>query len=387
MQRTDTDHRLYVGIMTGSSLDGIDAVLASFEPGGPKLAGHVRSALTAELRGELLRLSVPGPDELHRAAVASQHLARGYAQAVEDLLLHAGVDAADVAAIGAHGQTVRHRPDAGYTIQLNAPATLAELTGIDVVADFRSRDMAAGGQGAPLVPAFHARLFGTDAARAVVNIGGIANLTVLPPGAGRSPDPAPSLGPGQASRRVSGFDCGPGNVLIDAWAAAHLDAAFDRDGAWAAGGHSNAALLELMLQEPYFALPPPKSTGRELFDLHWIDQKLAHRSLPARDVQATLTRLTAAVIGRAVAAHAADAADLLVCGGGAFNPVLMRMLQEECAPRPVRSTAHCGVEPDQVEALAFAWLAREHLARRPASLADVTGARGSRVLGALYPGQ
>jgi anhydro-N-acetylmuramic acid kinase len=374
MQRPDPDARLYIGIMTGSSLDGIDAVLASFAVDGPKLAGHIRAALTAELRGELLRLSESGADELHRAAVAAQHLARGYAQAVEDLLRHAGAEASEVAAIGAHGQTVRHRPDAGYTIQLNAPATLAELTGIDVVADFRSRDMAAGGQGAPLVPAFHAKLFTAAATRAVVNIGGISNLTVLPAAGDAGPD-APVLG----------FDCGPGNVLIDAWAAEHLGTAFDRDGAFAAAGHSNAALLEAMMQEPYFALPPPKSTGRELFDRHWILRRLAHRSLPPQDVQATLTRLTAVAIGAAVSAHAADAADVLVCGGGVFNPTLMRMLGEECAPRPVQSTAAFGVEPDHVEALAFAWLAREHLARRPASLPDVTGARGARVLGALYP--
>jgi anhydro-N-acetylmuramic acid kinase len=375
MQETDPDASpvcsLYIGIMTGSSLDGIDAVVADFAAQRPLLVGHTRAALTAELRSELLRLSSAGPDELHRAAVASQHLARGYAHAVEELLLHAGVEPAQVRAIGVHGQTVRHRPDAGYTIQLNAPAALAELTGIDVVADFRSRDIAAGGQGAPLVPAFHSYLFSTSAARAVVNIGGIANLTAMP-----------QAGSG---RPVLGFDCGPGNVLIDAWASQHLREPFDRDGRWAGAGHSNAALLESMLREPYFALAPPKSTGRELFGQDWISHRLAQRALAPQDVQATLTRLTAATIGAAVAAHAADSADVLVCGGGAFNSTLMRMLAQECAPRPVRSTAELGVEPDHVESLAFAWLAREHLARRPASLPEVTGARGARVLGALYP--
>jgi len=266
---------------------------------------------------------------------------------------------------------VRHRPDAGYTIQLNAPATLAELAGIDVVADFRSRDIAAGGQGAPLLPVFHAGLFTADAARAVVNIGGIANVTGLAPAG--SPEP------------VIGFDCGPGNVLIDAWASEHLGHPFDRDGHWAAGGHSSATLLESMLQEPYFALAPPKSTGRELFNMEWLQHRLARRDLAPRDVQATLTRLTAVAIGAAIARHVEHAADVLVCGGGAFNAALMRMLAEECAPRPVVSTAEFGVAPDQVEAFAFAWLAREHLHGRAASLPSVTGARGTRVLGALYP--
>ena len=362
---------LYVGLMTGTSLDGVDAVLADLAGAQPRLIGHTHLALTAEMRKELLLLSSAGWDELHRAAVVAQHLARSFANAVEDLLLSAQIEADQVRAIGVHGQTVRHRPEAGYTIQLNAPATLAELTGIDVVADFRSRDIAAGGQGAPLLPAFHAGLFTTHTPRAVVNIGGVANVSGLP--AAGSPEP------------VIGFDCGPGNVLIDAWAEEHLAEPFDRDGDWAAGGHSNATLLSALLDEPYFSLPPPKSTGRELFNREWLTHKLAQRKLAPRDVQASLTRLTAASIGQAIAQHFAPAGDVLVCGGGAFNATLMRMLGEECAPRPVASTAQFGVAPDHVEALAFAWLAREHLQRRPASLPAVTGARGARILGALYP--
>jgi len=362
---------LYVGIMTGTSLDGVDAVLADLAAARPRIVTTVRLSLAEDLRRELLLLSASGWDELHRSAVASQHLARTYASAVHQLLLEAQVEPEQVRAIGVHGQTVRHRPDAGYTIQLNAPATLAELTGIDVIADFRSRDIAAGGQGAPLLPAFHAGLFMTDAPRAVVNIGGIANVTGLPSAGSEEP--------------VTGFDCGPGNVLIDLWATEFMGHPFDRDGAWAAGGHTNATLLQALLDEPYFSLPPPKSTGRELFNREWLSGRLAQRQLDPRDVQATLTRLTAVTIGQAIARYVARAADVLVCGGGAFNPTLLRMLQEECSPRPVASTASVGVAPDHVEAFAFAWLAHQHLQRRAASLPAVTGARGARVLGALYP--
>ena len=366
---------LYIGVMTGTSLDGVDAVLADLSGSQPRLVAAARLALADDLRNELLQLSESGFDELHRSSIAAQHLARCYAGAVQELLLDAGLEPERVRAIGVHGQTVRHRPDAGYTIQLNAPATVAELTGIDVVADFRSRDIAAGGQGAPLLPVFHAGIFRSDSPRAVVNIGGIANVTGLPPAA--------------SAEAVTGFDCGPGNVLLDAWAAEHLQQPFDRDGAWAAGGQSNAPLLEALLQEPYFSLPPPKSTGRELFNRQWLSHSLAQRSpqfpLEPRDVQATLTRLTAVTIGQAIARHVAAATDVLVCGGGAFNATLMRLLGEECAPRVVASTEHFGVAPDHVEAFAFAWLAREHVQGRPSSLPAVTGARGGRVLGALYP--
>jgi len=366
-----TSNALYIGVMTGTSLDGVDAVLADLAGSQPRMLGHAFLALADDLRRELLLLSASGRDELHRGAIASQHLARVFASAVQQLLLNAQVEPEQVRAIGVHGQTVRHNPEAGYTIQLNAPAVLAELTGIDVVADFRSRDVAAGGQGAPLLPAFHAALFTTQSPRAVVNIGGIANVTGLPASG--------------SDRAVIGFDCGPGNVLIDAWAAQSVGDPFDRDGAWAGGGHSNATLLQALLEEPYFSLAPPKSTGRELFNLEWLSQRLAQRAIDARDVQATLTRLTAVTIGQAIMQHAAHAADVLVCGGGAFNSTLMRMLGEECAPRAVASTAAFGVAPDHVEAFAFAWLAREHVLGRPASMPAVTGARGARVLGALYP--
>ncbi len=366
---------LFIGLMTGTSLDGVDAVLADFGTTRPQLLAHTHHDFAPELRAELLRLATPGEDELHRSAVAGQHLARGYAAAVADLLLHSQIEAAQVRAIGAHGQTLRHRPDAGYTLQLNAPATLAELTGIDVVADFRARDVAAGGQGAPLVPAFHAAAFGGAHARAVVNVGGIANLSGLPAdGAGS----------------VIGFDCGPGNVLLDAWAQEHLGQPLDRDGDWAAGGTASEPLLATLLDEPFFALAPPKSTGRDVFHLAWLRQRLAAHLLVGqrvgpRDVQATLTRLTARLIGDAIARHWPQAADVVVCGGGAFNRTLMRMLDEECGGRLVRSSADLGIAPDQVEALAFAWLAAAHLRRLPGNLPSATGARGARVLGCLYP--
>lgn len=357
--------------MSGTSLDGVDAVLADFERSDGMLVAHAHHDFAAELKRELLLLASAGWDEVHRAAVVSQHLARAYASVVEDLLLHAEVEPGAVRAIGVHGQTVRHRPEAGYTVQLNSPATLAELTGIDVVADFRSRDIAAGGQGAPLVPAFHAAMFAGAAPRAVVNIGGIANLTGLP--AKGSTDP------------VIGFDCGPGNVLLDAWAQQHLGEPFDADGRWGGGGRVDAELLVELLAEPYFAENPPKSTGRELFNAEWLRTKLGTRTIDARDVQATLCRLTATTIARALDDFFPSAADVLVCGGGARNATVMRMLAEDVAPRRVAGTDSVGVEPEHVEALAFAWLAREHLARRPGNLPAVTGARGLRILGALYP--
>jgi len=362
---------LFVGLMSGTSLDGVDGVLADFSGPRPRLLAHARHGFAPDLRQTLESLLESGPDELHRAAVAAQHLARAYASVAQDVLLHANVEPDQVRAIGVHGQTVRHRPEAGYTLQLNSPATLAELTGIDVVADFRGRDIAAGGQGAPLVPAFHAAVFATEAPRAVVNIGGISNVTGLPEehGAGN----------------VIGFDCGPGNVLLDAWAGRHLDEPIDRDGRWAVAGHTHATLLDSFLGERYFALDPPKSTGRELFNEVWLDAHLSGRQIEPKDVQATLTRLTARTIGQAIARYFAAAGDVIVCGGGALNVTLMKMLTEECAPRPVTSSASLGIDPQHVEALAFAWLARQHLARRPGNVPTVTGARGARVLGALYP--
>ncbi|MFN9031491.1 MAG: anhydro-N-acetylmuramic acid kinase [Betaproteobacteria bacterium] len=360
---------LYIGLMSGTSLDGVDAVLADFTDATPRVIAHAHHGFASELHAALLALNTPGDNEIDRAAIASQHLGRCYAAVVHDLLLHAGIGADTVRAVGVHGQTVRHRPEAGYTVQLNAPALVAELIGIDVVADFRSRDMATGGQGAPLVSALHAALFTTDQPRVIVNIGGISNLTILP-------------ARGSAGE-VLGFDCGPGNVLLDAWTRRHLDQPFDRDGAWAAQGEVDHALLAALLAEPFFAQAPPKSTGRDLFNLRWLEQHLHGHATTPVDVAATLVKLTARTIAHAAIGRAPEA-DVLVCGGGARNASLMRSLAGELA-RPVLSTQVLGIEPVHVEALAFAWLARAHVEHAAGNVPSVTGARGARVLGALYP--
>lgn len=364
--------QLYIGLMSGTSVDGVDGVLVRLHDGqAPAVLASASLPMPADLRREFLALNQSGDDELARAALAANGLARLYAQAVATLLRQAGVPAGHVAAIGAHGQTVRHRPDLGYTVQLNAPALLAELAGIDVVADFRNRDVAAGGQGAPLVPPFHAAIFGAPQGRAVLNLGGIANVTLLEPG--------------QAPR---GFDTGPANVLLDGWCQRHLGQPYDADGRWAATGQILAPLLEqLIASEPWFALPPPKSTGRDLFNMQWLDERLAAFGGPEpapQDVQATLQRLTARTVADAVDASAAGTQEVFVCGGGARNPGLMRELAY-CLQRPVRATDALGVPAQEVEALAFAWLAQAFVQRRPAGLPAVTGARGPRILGALYP--
>jgi anhydro-N-acetylmuramic acid kinase len=360
---------LYLGLMSGTSLDGVDAVLADFDPpSGPVVHGHLHRPLPPALRAELLALNRSGADELHRAALAANSLSTLYAEAVQALLAACGVAPQAVRALGAHGQTVRHRPDAGYTLQLLNGALLAEHCGIDTVCDFRSRDLAAGGQGAPLVPAFHAALFARPGlAQAVLNLGGIANLSLL-----------------HADGRVGGFDCGPANLLLDLWAQRHLGRDFDAEGAWAASGTVDPALLERLLDEPFFAVLPPKSTGRDLFDAAWLDARL-DRALAAADVQATLAELSARAAAEALQRHLAAATRLLVCGGGALNPHLMRRLQALLPGVAVESTASAGLPPLQVEAAAFAWLAREHNARRPGNRSEVTGAAGARILGAIYP--
>jgi len=358
--------------MSGTSIDGVDAVLADFETVPLRTLSHVHVAFDDSLRGALSALQRAGADELDRAALAANALMDVCATAVDEALRAAAVDKARVAAVGVHGQTVRHRPERGYTLQLANPARLAERTGITVVADFRSRDVAAGGQGAPLVPAFHAALFRMqDRHRVIVNLGGIANVTDLPP---------QGLGEGM----VRGFDTGPGNTLIDAWAERHTGERFDRDGAWAAHGAIIAPLIDALAADPYFDRPPPKSTGRDQFDLAWVERGL-RGSHAARDVARTLTRLTALTLSRAIAAHCANASEVVLCGGGARNATLVADIAELVAPRQVTLSSALGMPVDQVEAMAFAWLAREALAGRPGNLPAVTGARGPRILGAIYP--
>lgn len=371
---------LYIGLMSGTSLDGVDGVLCRIDAQGGwgGVLVHAHLPFERELRQGLLDLQQPGPDELHRAMLAGNALARVYARTCAELLGHTVVPTT-VRAIGVHGQTVRHQPGlhdgTGYTVQLNQPALLAELTGIDVVADFRSRDVAAGGQGAPLVPPFHQAVFGsatTPGRRAVVNIGGISNLTVLPDGAGGT---------------LRGFDCGPGNALLDHWCLRHLGQEFDADGQWAASGQVRPDLLAGMLAEPYFAALPPKSTGRDLFNPAWLQQHLARLPVApsAQDVQATLSELTARCIAADVLRHAPAIDTLVVCGGGAFNGDLLRRLQAALPGRQIRPSDNFGLPAGQVEAAAFAWLACMHCQRRPASNAEVTGAAGARILGACYP--
>lgn len=354
--------------MSGTSLDGVDAALGDFRGGGVRLKATHFLPFSPKLRGCLASLQASGNDELHTAAVCGNELARLYAQAVTALLAGCGVPAEAVAAIGCHGQTVRHRPELGYTIQINQPALLAELTGITVVADFRSRDLAAGGQGAPLVPAFHQAAFGSrEPHRLIVNIGGMANLTDLPPG-----------GP------VTGFDTGPGNALMDGWIELNRGETFDRDGAWAESGKVLDTLLKALLDHEFFRRPPPKSTGRDAFNLDWLKHHLSGKEAPA-DVQATLLALTADTIADAAGRYCGRAREVYLCGGGARNLALLRRLQKALAGKRVALTDELGIGADWVEALAFAWLARAALRKEPGNLPSVTGAKGPRVLGAIYP--
>ncbi len=360
--------------MSGTSMDGVDGVLAGFSSGRPQVLQHASAPFPNFLRDELMALNTPGPDELHRAWLAGNGLMRVYADVVRALLAQAQLAPGAVEAIGAHGQTVRHRPQqfdgTGYTIQLAQPSLLAELTGIEVVADFRSRDVAAGGQGAPLAPFFHREVFGRAGATVgVLNIGGISNITLL-----------------REQGDMLGFDCGPGNALMDGWCSLHTGAAYDDDGRWAASGQVLPDLLEAMLAEPYFGLPPPKSTGRDLFNRPWLERHLQHHAGAApQDVQATLTELTARACAGEVQRHASRLQHLIVCGGGALNGHLMRRLQALLPQTRVASSGDHGLPPQQVEAAAFAWLARKAARREKLELTSTTGARGARVLGGIYP--
>jgi len=372
--------------MSGTSLDGIDGVLVRIETGNSRRQLHVEQHAFCPFdelfRQQLMALNTLGDNELHKAALAGNHLARLYSQVCTDLLKQAQRPASDIVAIGAHGQTVRHRPlefDAdpdqdrpavGYTIQLNNAALLAELSGMDVVADFRSRDLAAGGQGAPLVPAFHREIFATSGRTvAVLNIGGISNLSVL-----------------QAQGDVIGFDCGPGNALMDFWCQQHTGKAFDRDGAWAATGQVKETLLDKLMREPFLQATPPKSTGRDLFNPTWLAGHLAiHPPAAPADVQATLCEYTARACADALQRNGRNAQQLIVCGGGALNLFLMQRLTALLPEVSVQTSEVHGMAPLQVEAAAFAWLAFKAIHRETASMKSVTGARGARVLGAIYP--
>ena len=370
-------HPLYIGIMSGTSLDGIDAVLAKIGPDGEARAVEaVSKPFTPELRKTLFELQAPGPNELHREKQAGNALALAYAEAVFQLLKKANLQPSAIAAIGAHGQTIRHQPhlgDMAYTHQTLNAALLAEKTGIDVIADFRSRDLAAGGHGAPLVPAFHAQQFASPENIAILNIGGIANLTLLP-----------------KDGEVTGFDCGPGNILMDAWIHEHQGNTFDENGTWALQGKANEELLGRMLSDPFFTKAPPKSTGRDDFHMAWLQEKVGKENDLAEDVQATLLHLTAQSALDALASHAPQTQKLIVCGGGARNSALMNLFKVKAQhlfknALEITTSDSAGIDPQLVEGLAFAWLAWAHKEKRPANLPAVTGAKGPRILGAYYP--
>ncbi|WP_199543862.1 anhydro-N-acetylmuramic acid kinase [Paraburkholderia kururiensis] len=367
---------LYFGLMSGTSMDGVDGIAVQFEHGRPPVVRAEAFVGFADgLRDALFALQHPGENEIEREALAANALAARYAVCCHELLRAGNLSPGQVRAIGVHGQTVRHRPEMGFTRQTNNPALLAEMTHIDVVADFRSRDVAAGGQGAPLVPAFHATLFGSRReTRVVCNLGGISNITIL-----------------DASGAVRGFDCGPANALLDLWASRHIGKPYDEGGHFAASGQIHQPLLNALLDEPFFEQKPPKSTGRDLFNAVWLDGKLrGYEAVPPADVQATLAALTAVTVAREIERHASDCRAVYVCGGGARNPRLLKALEgalqaSGVAGVPVMTTEALGVPPHQVEPLAFAWLAMRCVAREPGNLPSVTGAAGERVLGAIYP--
>lgn len=361
---------LYLGLISGTSVDAIDAALLRFDP-HPVLLARLSYPYPEVLRRDLLAVGT-GDGHLHLAELGALDVQVGtqFAAAALALLDAAGVARSAICAIGSHGQTLWHAPRAAHpnTLQIGDPNVIAELSGIDTVADFRRRDLAAGGEGAPLAPGFHAAfLADPKETRAVLNLGGIANLTLLRPG-----------------QPVLGFDTGPANSLLDAWTLRHLGHRHDRDGAFAASGRVDAELLARCLDEPYFARPAPKSTGRDLFNLDWLDRRRHGLVLAPADVQATLIALSATSIAQALRREAADSARVLACGGGVHNPVLMAALAQQLAPATLDSTAAFGIDPDFLEAMAFAWLARERIEGRPGNLPAVTGARGLRPLGGLY---
>lgn len=364
--RQRTRSEIYVGLMSGTSLDGVDAALVDLRS-RPVLLGTAYAAYPSDMKSALLGLQAPSRDELHRASLAGNRLSLLYARAVARLLRKSGLAPRLVRAIGCHGQTVRHLPSSGYTVQLGNPAVLAERTGIPVVADFRSADIAAGGQGAPLVPAFHAEVFRSASVhRAIVNLGGMANVTDLP-----------CRGP------INGFDTGPGNVLLDAWIGLSLRRDFDRNGELASRGRPIESLLRHLLADPYFRRRPPKSTGRDHFNLAWL-RRFALARHRVEDVQATLAELTARSVAMALAAFCPGTREIYVCGGGASNTDLVRRIAHALPRASVGSTDRLGIHPDWVEAMAFAWLAQRRIKRETGNVPEVTGATRSRVLGAIY---
>lgn len=370
---------LFIGLISGTSADGIDAALVRFDGSDGMLHCELVHALTVPwapaLRARLVELGQGGDARsLEELATLDVQVGEAFAEAAQAAIAGAGIDPAQIAAIGSHGQTVRHRPAGAafdgrhpFSWQIGDASVIAERTGIDTVADFRRRDIAAGGQGAPLVPAFHASvLHDSSEDRAVLNLGGIANFTLLP-----------------ARGDVRGFDTGPANALLDAWCSRHTGRPYDERGALAASGQVDQALLTRLLEEPWFAQPPPKSSGREHFHLDWLASRLRGGETVA-DVQATLLELSAATIADALQATQPSTRRVLACGGGVRNPALLSRIGARLPGIAIESTATLGLDPDFVEAMAFAWLARQTLLGLPGNLPAVTGARGLRVLGAVH---
>lgn len=366
---------LYIGLMSGTSADGIDAALVDLGDVFPRLVATHQHEMPAAIKQEILHLCQPGPDEIQRMGTLDRTLGQLFSMATLGLLAQVGLRNSDIRAIGSHGQTIRHSPptttnNPAFTLQIGDPNTIAELTGITTVADFRRRDIAAGGHGAPLVPAFHTAVFRhPDIARVIVNIGGMANITWLPPAAA-----------------VLGFDTGPGNVLMDGWVFRHKQQPFDRNGTWAGSGTADGELLRRLLEHPFFQEPAPKSTGREMFHTEWLDHHLQGTTITPENVQATLLELTARSVSEAIASLPGSAgAEIYVCGGGAHNERLLERLSQLCSPSRVASTASIGIDPQWVEAMAFAWLAQQTIAGKAGNIPEVTGAIAPRILGGVYP--
>jgi len=373
------DDALYVGLMSGTSVDAVDTALVRCTSAGQELLATHEHAIPAAIRQRIAALSHSGADEIERMGALDRELGRLFAAATLQLLASAEIQPGQVTAIGSHGQTIRHRPPSGaghdaesFSVQIGDPNTIAETTGITTVADFRRRDIAAGGEGAPLAPAFHAATFAKKGInRAIVNIGGIANATLL-----------------QGLELHMGFDTGPGNTLLDHWVERHRNEAFDRHGQWSAEGEVIPLLLQRCLQHPYFTLSGPRSTGKEMFNLSWLEQILdSIAEFPPRDIQATLAELTATSIANGVKNSGLEVAEVYICGGGAHNTDLMRRLHRKLAPAELDNTSAIGMDPDWVEAATFAWLARQTLGGLAGNAPVVTGAAGARVLGGVYPGR
>jgi len=371
-------HRPYyvIGLMSGTSVDAVDAALVDCYGPTPRLIADHQHAIPEGLKARILGLCTPGDNEIARMGACDIETGRLFADAVMALLKKAVMQPTEITAIGSHGQTIRHCPNGPlpFTLQIGDPNQIAHLTGITTVADFRRRDMAAGGEGAPLAPFLHQAVFRTDHNRAIVNIGGIANLTLLP---------------GDKTLAPTGFDTGPGNVLIDGWYQQQGKGPFDRDGKWAAGGQVIDSLLNQLLSHPYFLLPPPKSTGRELFNPYWLAEQIADSRSQhnPQDVCTTLVEYTARTIADALRRYFPGCAELFVCGGGAHNQYLLTRLQRQLPDTPISTTATLGIHPDWVEAVAFAWLAAHTLAQKPANIPSITGATQACILGAVYYGQ